>query len=113
MERRLATPHMHTPSSHDVVPNRPTPSRDVEPVLDSTPATERLVSYDHAVIHQDRGLERLSAARIAENGKMRDYVWTGVWSGLAASTKYFGAFMAAALTLAVAAPPRPQPSRDS
>lgn len=77
MERRLATHHMRTPSSHDVVPNRPTPSRDVEPVIDSTPASERLVSYDHAVIHQDRGLERLSAARIAE---IRMRLETGVYN---------------------------------
>lgn len=78
MERRLATPHMHTPSSHDVVvPNRPTPSHDVDPVVESTPAAERLVSYDHAVVHQDRGLERLSPARIAE---IRMRLETGVYS---------------------------------
>ncbi len=67
MERRLATTHMKTPSSEDVVlPNRPTPSREVEPVVDSQPSTERLISYDHAVVPHDRGLERLGQARIAE-----------------------------------------------
>ncbi len=67
MDRRLVTHHMKTPSSHDVVlPNRPTPSHQAEPVVDSQPLSERLVSYDHAVIQHDRGLERLSPARIAE-----------------------------------------------
>ncbi|MCC6929940.1 MAG: hypothetical protein IT359_13240 [Gemmatimonadaceae bacterium] len=78
MERRLAMPQKHTPTSHDVVlPNRPTPSHDVEPVADPTSSSERLVSYDHAVIHLDRGLERLSPARIAE---IRMRLETGVYN---------------------------------
>lgn len=78
MERRLDSISMHTPTSHDVVlPNRPTPSHDVAPVADPAPSSERLVSYDHAVIHQDRGLERLSAARIAE---IRMRLETGVYA---------------------------------
>ena len=78
MERRLATSHMRTPSSQDVVlPDRPTPSHDVAPVADPASSSERLVSYDHAIIHQDRGLERLSPARIAE---IRMRLETGVYN---------------------------------
>lgn len=67
MDRRLATHHMNTPASQDVVlPIRPTPAIEIEPVVEQPAGAERLVSYDHVAIPADRGLERLSAARIAE-----------------------------------------------
>jgi len=67
VERRLATTYMKTPTSHDVVlPNRPTPSHDVELVDDVTTTAERLVMHAHPVVQGDRGLERLSPTRIAE-----------------------------------------------
>ena len=67
MDRRLATHHMNTPTSQDVVlPLRPSPAIDVEPVAEQPAGAERLVSYDHVAIPADRGLERLSAARVAE-----------------------------------------------
>lgn len=68
MDRRLATHHhMNTPASQDVaVPLRPTPAIPVEPLTDAPVGGERVVTYDHPAIPADRGLERLSAARIAE-----------------------------------------------
>lgn len=78
MDRRLATHHMSTPTSQDVVlPLRPTPAIDVEPVAEQPVGAERLVSYDHVAIPADRGLERLSAARIAE---IRQRLERGVYS---------------------------------
>jgi hypothetical protein len=67
VDRRLATHHMKTPTSQDVVlPVRPTPAIEIEPVVEHQPGAERAVSYDHVAIPADRGLERLSAARVAE-----------------------------------------------
>ncbi len=67
MDRRLATHHMNTPTTQDVVlPILPTPAVTIEPVAEQPAGGERLVSYDHVAIPGDRGLERLSAARIAE-----------------------------------------------
>jgi hypothetical protein len=56
---------MHTPASQDVVlPNRPTPSIDLEPAVETPSSSERIVAADSVV--GDRGLERLSPTRIAE-----------------------------------------------
>lgn len=58
---------MNTPMSQDVVlPMRPTPSVQIEPVAERSAGTERLVTYEHDAIPADRGLEGLSAARVAE-----------------------------------------------
>jgi hypothetical protein len=55
---------MHTPASEEVVlPNRATPSVEIEPVVESPAASERLVA---ASVVGDRGLERLSPTRVAE-----------------------------------------------
>jgi len=65
VERHIATHHMHTPASQDVVlPNRPTPSIDIEPVVETPGSSERIVAANSVV--GDRGLERLSPTRIAE-----------------------------------------------
>ena len=67
MERRIATDHMKTPSSHDIVlPNLPIPSVDLDPTIETPVSSERIVSFGAAVVSGDRGLERLSATRIAE-----------------------------------------------
>jgi hypothetical protein len=42
----------------------------------------------------------VSATRIAERGERSDYLWCGLWIGLAAASKYPGAFLLAALLAA-------------
>ena len=62
MDRRLATHHMNTPMSQDVVlPMRPTPSVQIEPVAERSAGTERLVTYEHAAIPAECAY-RLAAA---------------------------------------------------
>ena len=67
MERRLATYQIQTPASQDVVlPQRSTPSHDIRPIVEMPSGLERIVAYTSPAIEGDRGLERLSASRIAE-----------------------------------------------
>lgn len=67
MERRIATRHTSTPTTHDVVlPNRQTPAFDLEPVVETPPTNERIVAYGITTVPGDRGLERLSPTRVAE-----------------------------------------------
>ena len=67
MERRLDQHPMNTPTHSDVlVPIRPTPSHDVESVVENQVTTERTVRYHAGTTQADRALERLSPQRIEE-----------------------------------------------
>lgn len=58
---------MFTPSRCDVVlPNHPIPMHDVASVESIEQSGERVVRDGASVVRGDRGLERLSLARIAE-----------------------------------------------
>lgn len=82
MERRLDLLPMNTPThipTYDdvVLPSRPSPAHDIEPMVDAPASAERLVVSGYAVPPADRALERLGEARIAE---LRSRLETGAYN---------------------------------